>query len=127
MSQVNLLQALAQSKCPRCRKGNIFQYSALNLTSFHKMNTYCPHCEVQLEPEPGFYQGAMYVGYGFTVAVTVIVSILLYYFFGNPSEWIYIGIIIGIMTLAIPLNYRYSRVLYLYMFGGIRFDKRFVQ
>lgn len=91
------------------------------------MNTYCPHCEVQLEPEPGFYQGAMYVGYGFTVAVTVIVSILLYYFFGNPSEWIYIGIIIGIMTLAIPLNYRYSRVLYLYMFGGIRFDKRFVQ
>lgn len=85
------------------------------------MNRTCPHCKVGLEPEPGFYQGAMYVGYGITMGVTILVSIILYAA-GNYSEWTYIGTIIGIMVLLIPFNYRYSRILYLYMFGGIKFD-----
>lgn len=84
------------------------------------MNERCPHCGVRLEPEPGFYQGAMYVGYAFTVAVLAIVGLFLY-FTWDPSEWIYIGIIIGIMVFLAPLNYRYSRILYLYFFGGIRY------
>jgi hypothetical protein len=74
-----------------------------------------------LEPEPGFYQGAMYVGYGFTVAIIVIVSAILFAL-GNPSEWVYIGTVIAIMLLLVPLNYRYSRIVYLYLFGGIKFD-----
>ncbi|MEO8471126.1 MAG: DUF983 domain-containing protein [Chryseolinea sp.] len=85
------------------------------------MNTTCPHCGVRLEPEPGFYQGAMYVGYGFTVSVLALVGLFLF-FTWDPSEWTYIGIIVGIMVLLIPLNYRYSRILYLYMFGGISYQ-----
>lgn len=77
-----------------------------------------------LQPEPGFYQGAMYVGYGFTVAVIVAVTIVLYYFMGNPSEWVYIGTVIAIMFLLVPLNYRYSRVVYLYLFGGIKYSRK---
>lgn len=88
------------------------------------MNHTCPHCEVRLEPEPGFYQGAMYVGYGFTIAVIIILSLILY-LAGNPSEWVYIGTIIFVMILLIPLNYRYSRIVYLYLFGGIRHDPKF--
>lgn len=85
------------------------------------MNTTCPQCGVRLEPEPGFYQGAMYVGYAFTVSVLALVGLLLF-FTWDPSEWTYIGIIVGIMVLLIPLNYRYSRILYLYMFGGISYQ-----
>lgn len=77
-----------------------------------------------LQPEPGFYQGAMYVGYAFTVAVIVAVTIVLYYFMGNPSEWVYIGTVITIMFLLVPLNYRYSRVVYLYLFGGIKYSRK---
>ena len=84
------------------------------------MNSECPNCGVRLEPEPGFYQGAMYVSYGFTVAVIVAMSIILYYLFGNPSEWIYIITIIALMVFLVPLNYRYSRVVYLFLFGGIK-------
>lgn len=87
------------------------------------MNEVCPHCSVRLEPEPGFYQGAMYVSYGFTVAVIVALSILLY-LLGNPSEWVYIGTIIATMILLMPLNYRYSRILYLYLFGGLKYTKK---
>ena len=84
------------------------------------MNEVCPHCGVRLEPEPGFYQGAMYVGYGITIACIVAISIILYVF-GDPSEWVYIGSIIGFMLLIVPLNYRYSRIIYLYLFGGIKY------
>lgn len=111
---------MLQGRCPRCREGKMFVYPATRLSKFNVMNERCPYCGVRLEPEPGFYQGAMYVGYGFTVAVLTIVGLLLY-FTWDPSEWIYIGIIIGIMLLLAPLNYRYSRILYLYFFGGIRY------
>lgn len=85
------------------------------------MNETCPHCGAMLQPEPGFYQGAMYVGYGFTVAIIVAISLILY-LVGNPSEWVYIGTIILVAILVAPLNYRYSRCVYLYLFGGIKFD-----
>jgi hypothetical protein len=84
------------------------------------MNDTCPHCGVRLEPEPGFYQGAMYVGYGITVGCIVVISLILY-LLGNPNEWIYIGTIITFMILIAPLNYRYSRIIYLYSFGGIKY------
>ncbi|HEY9486896.1 MAG TPA: DUF983 domain-containing protein [Chryseosolibacter sp.] len=85
------------------------------------MNEKCPNCELRFQPEPGFYQGAMYIGYAFTVAVMVIVGLTLY-FLGDPSEWVYIGTVIAIMILLVPWNYRYSRIVYLYAFGGIKYD-----
>lgn len=85
------------------------------------MNERCPHCGLRLEPEPGFYQGAMYVSYGITIAFMVIIGLLLY-FTGDPSEWTYIGTVIGVMILLVPLNYRYSRILYLHLIGGIKYD-----
>ncbi|MBX2967134.1 MAG: DUF983 domain-containing protein [Cyclobacteriaceae bacterium] len=88
------------------------------------MNEACPHCGVRLEPEPGFYQGAMYVSYGITVACITVVGLALY-FLWNPSEWMYVGITIGLMLVIAPLNYRFSRIIYLYLFGGIKYDSRY--
>lgn len=86
------------------------------------MNPTCPHCGVSFQPEPGFYQGAMYVSYAFTIAFIVAISLALYVL-GNPSEWVYIGVVVAVMLLFAPFNYRYSRILYLHFFGGIKFDK----
>jgi uncharacterized protein (DUF983 family) len=119
MPKKSYLTAVLQGKCPRCREGDIFRYRAGNLSKFNIMNDNCPVCGVRLEPEPGFFQGAMYVGYGFTVAVIAIIGVLMALTW-NPSEWITIGIIIGVMILLAPINYRYSRIFYLYWFGGIR-------
>lgn len=88
---------------------------------FNKMNETCPHCGVRLQPEPGFYQGAMYVGYGFIVMLTLIASLALYYGFNNPSEWVYIGVVIVASVFLAPVNYRYSRIVYLYAFGGLKY------
>jgi hypothetical protein len=90
------------------------------------MNKTCPHCGVRLEPEPGFYQGSMYVQYGFTLALLILISAVLY-FLGDFSEWVYIGVTIGAIIILAPINYRYSRILYLYMFGGIKYDPHLSQ
>lgn len=121
MPKRSYISALLHGKCPRCREGNIFKYQAIKISKFNVMNETCPCCGVGLEPEPGFYQGAMYVGYAFTVAVIVIVGLLLYYL-GDPSEWVYIGIVIAVMLLLAPLNYRYSRIFYLTFFGGLKYN-----
>lgn len=123
MAAKSSLTASLQGNCPRCREGKIFAWPILERPGkFNTMNEYCPHCGVRLEPEPGFYQGAMYVGYGFTVALLVAFSIIFFLFFPEKSEWFYIGIFVGVMVLFIPMNYRYSRILYLYLFGGIHYD-----
>jgi uncharacterized protein (DUF983 family) len=121
MPNKSLATALLQGKCPRCRTGNIFKHQASNLFRFNQMNDHCPQCGVRLEPEPGFYQGAMYVSYAFTIVFILIIGLLLY-FSGDPSEWVYIGTVIGVMVLLAPLNYRYSRILFLHFFGGLKFD-----
>jgi uncharacterized protein (DUF983 family) len=121
MPNTSLAVAILQGKCPRCRQGQIFAHPASKISKFNKMNERCSHCDLRFEPEPGFYQGAMYVSYGFTVMFIGVVGVLLY-LLGDPSEWVYIGTAIGVMLLLVPLNYRYSRILYLYFIGGIKYD-----
>jgi uncharacterized protein (DUF983 family) len=122
MQSKTLAAAIIQGRCPKCRTGKVFAYPATNLRRFNVMNEVCPHCGVRLEPEPGFYQGAMYVSYGFTVIFMVIIGLLLY-FIGVENEWIYIGIVIAVMILLAPLNYRFSRIIYLYSFGGLKYSE----
>ena len=122
MREKNYLTALVEGRCPRCRKGKMFVHPAHNLLRFNAMHEECPNCGVRLQPEPGFYQGAMYVSYGFTILLMVIISLILYYFAGDPNEWIYITVVIAVMLLLVPLNYRYSRIVFLYLFGGLKYD-----
>jgi uncharacterized protein (DUF983 family) len=121
MVERTLVRALLKGKCPRCRQGDMFTHPVTSLSKFNKMNEHCPHCHRRLEPEPGFYQGAMYVGYAFTIAVILIIGVALYVL-ADPPDTVYIGTIIGVMILLAPLNYRYSRIVYLYAFGGIKYD-----
>jgi hypothetical protein len=108
---------------PALSHGKVFAAPATDLSKFASMNQTCPHCGVRLEPEPGFYQGAMYVSYAFTVALMVAISVILY-FFGVRNEWVYIGTVVGVMILLVPVNYRASRIAYLYAFGGIKYEPK---
>jgi uncharacterized protein (DUF983 family) len=117
------LMAVIEAKCPRCRKGNMFAYNSWMPSRFTKMNQDCPHCGLHFEPEPGFYIGAMYVSYAFGVAVVAIVFVVLNVFFDSPPTWEYMVVISCLLLLIVPPSYRYSRVLYLHWFGGIRFNK----
>jgi uncharacterized protein (DUF983 family) len=114
MAQTSQLQAMLQAKCPRCRRGNMFQGGTYSLGS-NKMNEHCPHCGFKFEIEPGYFYAAMYVSYAFNVAQAVALGIATYVFTKNmDSPWLYIGVILGGCFLLSPFNFRYSRIVLLY-------------
>ena len=80
----------------------------------------CPDCGQPFQPEPGFYTGAMYINYGFTVVLSGIAFLILQLLL-KVSAYIFFGIYIGVLLLIGPFMFRYSRVIYLYMF--VTYDK----
>lgn len=114
------LQAILKAKCPKCHEGDMFKTGAYNLTQFHKMYDNCTNCGLKFEVEPGFFVGAMYVNYAFTIAIMVAVSITLNVFDSYNLQNFLIGIV-GSIILLLPVLFRYSRILFLHLFGGVDF------
>ena len=121
MPERSLIKAQFYGKCPHCREGDMFKYPIRKILKFSAMNDNCPHCGVSFSPEPGFYFGAMFVSYALTVGLFVFVGLTLYFLF-NPSDTVYISSITVATILFTPFSFRYSRVLFLYWFGGYRFE-----
>lgn len=113
--------SMLKQKCPHCRSQNAFLHPMYSW-SFLKMHRHCPNCNMDFEPEPGFYWGAMYITYGFNAGLAITTSVILYLFFGNPDMWTYVGIIAALGFLLIPPFIRYSRMILLYGLGGKSFD-----
>ena len=116
----SLVAAQLHCKCPRCREGDIFTYPLRSVFKFGIMNRTCSVCGILFEPEPGFYYGAMFVSYAFTVAIFVVISTFLFLFI-HPEEEVYLIANMIAVALTIPVSFRYSRVLFLYWFGGYRY------
>lgn len=104
-------------KCPGCHKGDLFLISnPYVLKSITKMPENCPVCNLSLDQEPGFYWGAMYVSYGLTVALSFVSFVGVYLVWGWLT-WQYLIINTILLLLTLPLIFRYSRVIWLYLFG----------
>lgn len=116
--------ALLALRCPRCHRGKLFSYPATSLTKFTEMPDECPVCGQTFEPEPGFYFGAMYISFGFAVAIFAVCGVGLYYIAGDPSTWVYVVAVAVVTLVTTPLTFRYSRAVMLYLFGGARYDPR---
>lgn len=116
--------AILEGKCPRCRQGDIFVGSIAQLTRFARMHPFCKVCGLQFEREPGFFIGAMYISYAFSVAIFATVGVALSVLGDYPLYYYFIAIIAATLLLF-PVMFRYSRILYLYMFGGVDFDPKY--
>lgn len=110
------MSPLWQGKCPRCEKGNVFKSPMLS-AHFAAMHDECPNCKATFQPEPGFYFGAMFVSYAILVAIMVACSLVLWVFFDAGTD-AYIITFIVVAILLIPFSFRYSRLIWLYWFGG---------
>jgi uncharacterized protein (DUF983 family) len=119
MPSKTLLSAILQGKCPHCRQGKIFKHGAIHV-HFAEMNPACPHCGVSFMPEPGFYIGAMYISYGFNVAILFAIGTGLFVLTDSP-DWVYILSIILASFIFIPFSFRYSRIIFLHSFGGLKY------
>lgn len=102
-------------KCPRCHEGNLFIYP--NSFSYKKMIMMpdeCPVCGLKFEPEPGFYWGAMYIGYGLSVAFSVFNFLWMYLIWGWLT-WQFITVNAILLAIAVPYTFRFSRCIYIYI------------
>ena len=116
MATPNKLYSVLFNKCPRCGEGDFFiTKSAYNLKNFDKMNKNCPKCGENLVPEPGFYQGALYMSYAFYVAFMVIYFLIFVNFFEKYLDYFLISIIPILIGLT-PLFYRLARRSWLALF-----------
>lgn len=118
----NKIAAIASNKCPRCRRGPVFMYGAFNYLKFTSMHRECPVCNLHYEIEPGFFQGAMYTGYAISVAIVITCFVAIYVLGNNPETWVYISITVAVALMLAPINFRYSRLSFLHLFSGIKYE-----
>jgi len=71
--KTNLLVSILQNKCPRCRRGDMYQFKgAFRIKGLMKMNERCPICGQPLNMEPGFYYGTNMTSYVLAILVSII-------------------------------------------------------
>lgn len=112
-----VLSDIISNKCPHCKSGKVFKPASLLKFKVLQMHDHCPECGYKFERESGFYWGAMYVSYGLAV-----LECFATYFFcrlmGVPSfDFLILWAMIAAILLLFPFNYRFSRLVWLYIFA----------
>ena len=111
----NRIYSVLFNKCPRCAEGDFFITKSAYSLKFDKMNKHCPHCGENLVPEPGFYQGALYMSYAFYVIFMLIYFFIFVNFFGEYLDY-FLYSIIPVLILLTPYFYRLARRSWLAIF-----------
>lgn len=120
-SKPNVILSVLQNKCPRCRRGHLFQFAnPYDLKRFMRMNERCPRCGQPLDMEPGFYYGTNMVSYALAVVLSIISFILWAFLIGFSLQdrrffW-WIGVNAVLLVLLQPPLMRLSRSIWIYFF-----------
>lgn len=111
-----------KSRCPRCGKGKVFSGSIFSLRSFADTLECCPNCKLSYEPETGFFFGAMYWSYALIVGTIIIGSIVM-----NLLDLFdyAIYLIPVLLILLLPVIFRHSRLLMLYVVYPLMYEEKF--
>lgn len=109
-------KAMWDYKCPRCRKGDIF-IKPMSLSNPIDMPKRCDVCQQKMEPETGFYFGALFLSYIFSAWYLLLPTLLLvFYFEWNVNAAMAFAIFLGLISYLRIL--RGSRSLWLHLMVG---------
>lgn len=72
------------------------------------MPKHCSHCNLNYEPEPGFYFGAMFISYTISAFILLPISLLAVFKFGWTANQA-MGLMIGIGAIGFLKILRISR------------------
>lgn len=114
--------AILGCKCPKCREGNLFSVGVFNYRKLSEINKTCQTCGANLNPEPDFYYGAMYISYAFSVALVITALTAINVLVEEPELWMYLTLVAVLNIILLPLMLRYSKVLYLYGLGKLKYS-----
>ena len=88
---------------------------------FMKMNDRCDCCGQSFMPEPGYYFGAMFVSYGLNAGFFLAVWVAMIILMDEVSLTAMIIALLIIIFGLLPITFRLSRVLWIYIF--VRYDE----
>ena len=117
----NIVLSVLQNKCPRCRRGAMFQHAnPYRIKTVLLMNERCPVCTQPLDMEPGFYYGTNMISYTLAVLYSVITFFLWWIIIGfslrdNRFFW-WLGLNAVSLVLLQPPLMRLSRSVWIYFF-----------
>lgn len=94
-------------QCPRCGTRSLYRRGLA-------MHERCRYCDLKFEREQGYFLGAMYLNYGFTV-VLVLAGYFILEGLGNVSLSLHLWLWTSLSLLLPVLLYRHSRALWLCM------------
>jgi uncharacterized protein (DUF983 family) len=116
---VSAITGIVCHLCPRCRTGKIFRKS---LFLFPKMYERCPACDLKFEREPGYFLGAMYIGYGLAIVTIAILALGLWWFLQWRIDKAVIWATLLFLPTA-PVLTLLARVLWIYLDQAIDPDR----
>lgn len=125
------LLSILTSRCPRCRRGDMFKepnpYKKVKLSHIFDMPDNCPECGQKYELENGFWYGTGYVSYALAVAISVSTFVAWLVLIGVSTEdnrvFYWLGLNGVLLVLLQPWMMRLSRVIYLYFF--VSYDENY--
>ena len=124
ISKGTKLHSILHMSCPRCQEGEVFEEkNPYKFGGLFKMHEHCPHCGLRYEVEPSFFYGAMYVSYGYSVALFVATYIIMNLIYEPSITDIIIALTIVVLVLA-PVVLRLSRITWLNLFVKYNPEKR---
>lgn len=100
----------------------MFKYPLSRISKFIQMHETCPNCGFRFEIEPGFFFGAMYISYAVSVALFAVIGFIIFQITNDPPFWSYTLVMPGVVILLTPVTFRFSRVLFLHLFGGVKYE-----
>lgn len=112
----DILYSVFANKCPRCHQGKVLSNNnPLVISKILDTEPTCSCCGLKYEKEPGFFYGAMYVSYGLTSGIFIVMFILELTVF-NLDTTAFAIIMLSIILLTFPFVTRWARVLWLNFF-----------
>jgi len=119
-----ILKSIVEGRCPKCRQAKMFKYPAYSFSkgSFALMNKNCENCNYRFAIEPGFFIGASYVNYAFFIVILLSTYFSGRIIFNAIDPVVIFFVVLGIVLVLFPVLFRYSRIIYSYLFSGVKYD-----
>lgn len=120
MKTRSAIAGILTMRCPKCREGKMFPGRTRYTGRFMRMNESCSYCGQSFTPEPGYYFGAMFVSYALNAAYFIAAWVTLRIIMDEIPVSLIIGVITSLVIVLLPVTFRLSRVLWIYIFVRYR-------
>jgi uncharacterized protein (DUF983 family) len=109
---ISAASGIRRQLCPKCREGPIFRRPIYR--GWLAMYERCPVCGLEFEREQGYFLGAMYVSYGLSIPIVVLLVLLFWKFTGWPYDIDVLAAFLAYLPIVPPAT-RFARVVWLYI------------